>query len=521
MVTNEIGVLMNKYCKVLIVDDELIMRQGMKHMIEWEKEGFQIVGEASNGKEALSLIEETNPHCVIADMVMPVMNGIEFSKILGRKYPQIQLIMLSSYDKFDYVKETLLNGAIDYILKPTLNQDNLLEILKKVAGRIEGFHLITKQNLPYASQMEKVLLGFGEKLDTHTFANIFSNTFYRIFAIDLHSVSEGSREKRMALCSMIEEKFRENVEYAMLPIILNESILCIILNYRAKDENAVLERARVVADEISLIYEQTFFVMSRCFSNMQEIKKYYQEDILTKIENGFYHKGTTLYIVEAYQAKTNIRRFSIEIYTRHLGQSRYNEALRMFEEYAKYLCMERVDKYRMKNLIKNLLYNYLMEIEKFCPESEAFKEACFQMIDQAMWVDDMQSDLLTIVQEIKRLVEKYMGADDARIIEIKHFVANHYQEPLDLAEIAKQFNFSYNYISSYFSQMAKEGFNEYLNKIRIEHACELLKTRGGVSIAEIGNRVGYAEHSYFCRVFKKMIGETPSAYRRKMRGDTV
>ena len=109
---------MDKYCKVLIVEDEFIMRQGMKHMMDWEKEGFQIVGEASNGQEGLLLTEKLKPHIILADIVMPVMDGIEFSEIIGKRFPDIQFIVLSSYDKFDYVKSTLLNGAVDYILNP-------------------------------------------------------------------------------------------------------------------------------------------------------------------------------------------------------------------------------------------------------------------------------------------------------------------------------------------------------------------------------------------------------------------
>lgn len=73
------------YCKVVIIDDEYIMRQGMKHMLDWEKEGFQIVGEASNGQEGLEVIEKTLPNIVLADIVMPVLDGIEFSEILQKK----------------------------------------------------------------------------------------------------------------------------------------------------------------------------------------------------------------------------------------------------------------------------------------------------------------------------------------------------------------------------------------------------------------------------------------------------
>lgn len=92
---------MEEYCRVLIIDDELIMRQGIKHMVDWEKEGFRIVGEASDGKEGLVLVEKYKPHIVLADILMPVMDGLEFAVRLQEEHPEILLIMLSSYDKFE------------------------------------------------------------------------------------------------------------------------------------------------------------------------------------------------------------------------------------------------------------------------------------------------------------------------------------------------------------------------------------------------------------------------------------
>lgn len=80
---------MAEYCKVVIIDDEFIMRQGMKHMLDWEKEGFQIVGEASNGQEGLEVIEKTKPNIVLTDIVMPVLDGIEFSEILNKRFPEM------------------------------------------------------------------------------------------------------------------------------------------------------------------------------------------------------------------------------------------------------------------------------------------------------------------------------------------------------------------------------------------------------------------------------------------------
>ena len=128
----------HKWCKVLIVDDELLIRQGIKHSLNWEKEGFQIIGEAANGEEALDLIETLQPHIVITDMVMPVMDGVELTKAIKEHYPQIEIIILSSFGDFDYVRSTFQLGISDYILKPQLEGADLLNALKQAAHKIPG-----------------------------------------------------------------------------------------------------------------------------------------------------------------------------------------------------------------------------------------------------------------------------------------------------------------------------------------------------------------------------------------------
>jgi len=123
--------------KVLIVEDEMIVRINLATLINWEKNGFVICGEVANGKEAIEKIEKHRPHIVIMDVVMPIMDGIELSCYISRKYKNIKMIVLSSYGEFDYVRETLKNGAVDYILKHSLNPSALLDVLNKAKTQIE------------------------------------------------------------------------------------------------------------------------------------------------------------------------------------------------------------------------------------------------------------------------------------------------------------------------------------------------------------------------------------------------
>lgn len=121
-----------------------------------------------------------------------------------------------------------------------------------------------------------------------------------------------------------------------------------------------------------------------------------------------------------------------------------------------------------------------------------------------------------VFADLREILSERQGAEDHRIREIKDYIDEHYQETLELQDIAERFGLSYSYLSTYFTQTAREGFTEYVNKIRICHAKELLEQKG-LAISRIGSMVGYTEHSYFCRVFKKLTLETPSEYRRRMK----
>ncbi|HEY5586952.1 MAG TPA: response regulator [Ruminiclostridium sp.] len=121
--------------KILIVDDENIIRMGIKTVIERSGRDWNIIGEAIDGVDALEQIECYKPNVIITDIRMPEIDGIELSKIVSVKYPDILVIVISGYAEFEYAKEAVKFGAVDYLLKPTKPED-LIESLEKAEGII-------------------------------------------------------------------------------------------------------------------------------------------------------------------------------------------------------------------------------------------------------------------------------------------------------------------------------------------------------------------------------------------------
>ncbi len=507
---------MANYCKVVIIDDEFIMRQGMKHMLNWEKEGFQIVGEASNGQEGLEVIEKTSPNIVLADIVMPVLDGIEFSEILKKRFPEVQLIILSSYDKFEYVKATLLNGASDYILKPTLNPENLLGTLRKVVKKIPGLELEKNEKGSVQSQIERFLSGYQEKLEETLFAECFPHTLFRLMGINLKSLCGNHKDKMSDVRESIDQFLGAQKEFVYFSVFLEEEILCCIFNFRIKDEKNVLAQLEACSAKAAQMYGNVFFVVGNSFSDMQNIRSGYQSEIRDMVNQQFYYKDRFMIVKEPRLETEKEKRFEFETYLEFLTHGKFQEALRMLSEYMNYLTERQTEEYRLKNLTKNLLYNYLMEMEKHGIESERFRQTYFHMLDGVRYLEEFEQAFAQILGEITELRTQKIEVEDVKILEIKRYIKEHYREQLELAELADRFGFNYHYLSSYFRRHTKEGFSGYLNKIRIEKACELLQ-QGNLSISEVSASSGYLDHSYFCRVFKKVTGNTPSSYKRSLK----
>lgn len=123
--------------KVFLVEDEIIMREGIRNNIDWEKEGFEFVGEASDGELAYPLIQDSKPDILITDIRMPFMDGLELSRRVKEEMPDIKIIILSGYDEFEYAREGIRIGITEYLLKP-IDGNKLLEAVKRVAQLIRS-----------------------------------------------------------------------------------------------------------------------------------------------------------------------------------------------------------------------------------------------------------------------------------------------------------------------------------------------------------------------------------------------
>ena len=121
--------------KVLLVEDDFVVRQGIKNSIEWNEHGLEICEEAMNGEVGFGMVEDHRPEIVITDIKMPIMDGLIFTQKVKEKYPEIEVIILSGFDDFEYAKKAIHYGVHDYLLKP-INADELVRCICRLRNEI-------------------------------------------------------------------------------------------------------------------------------------------------------------------------------------------------------------------------------------------------------------------------------------------------------------------------------------------------------------------------------------------------
>jgi len=501
------------FCKVMIVDDEYIMRQGIRHMIEWEKEGYQLVAEAANWEEVLAMIEEHKPDIVLADIVMPVLDGMDFSVIVKKRFPQVRLIILSSYDDFEYVKKTLLSGACDYVLKPSLNPQELLGVLGRTAAMIPGMYLEKKLELSVTEKLSRYLNGYEANFTEGDFRHRFPYSKCRLLLSKDCIGQEGRLEDGTELVRFVRDYWKEQKNYETEVIFAGGEACAVILNYRVCDEEQIRGQAEQCVRKTACYRPGSFWVYGAVFEGMAGLLDSYRQGC-GLLELKFYYKDTPFLSAAQARKHKKLERFNYEQYAELLKYRNYKEALQQLEAYIAYMCSCTAEEYLLKNTAKNLIYNFLLEKEKAGGGMKASKSDFFRKIDQSRYVQDFRQQFGQVVKELEQECEGSGQAHDS-LHEIKQYIQKHYAQDLELAKIAKEFNYNYNYLSTYFNRKVGESFSEYVNRIRIEKACEILKS-SSCTIAQVSEMTGYSDPSYFSRIFKNQTGKTPSQWKRRL-----
>ncbi|MDN7242879.1 response regulator transcription factor [Planococcus sp. N028] len=503
---------MGERCKVLIVDDEMLIRQGIINYIDWEQEGFQIVGEASNGKEAMGMIEEFRPHIVITDIVMPIMDGIDLVREGKKAFPELEIIVLSSFENFDYVRSTFQSGVADYILKPKLNGPELLRILKGVVDRIPDLQHATLLEKPQRSteeMLENMIQGYDFPLDKAVLSGVFANSHFAL--VGVHGKNLDSAGLKTIFNRFILE------ELPVFSLLASETEATLLLNFNPHQLEAI---KRTINYQIAE-YPGFTWLVSEPFDSIDDIKRVHDDSLLKMKKYLFYLPDQTLFTYDGLPKENEKQAiFDLNHFIEMFKDRLFNTAFTYLENHVEYLSGQyHNDSFEFKSFLGNVVFNVIVLLDNMKYETkdiERKKYSYFSTINEAEHVNAALLPFTDFLEEVRAIILSHEEASDPskNIDKILAYIEQHYTQPLRLSEIADHFHFNASYLSSYFSTHHKEGFSEYLNRVRIKKSMELLEN-STVTISNISGMVGYSEHSYFCKVFKRITGMSPGTYRKE------
>lgn len=532
--------------KIFLVEDEIIIRQGIKCNINWEEEGYIFIGEASDGELAYPMIRELRPDIVITDIKMPFLDGIQLSKLVKKEMPDIRIIILSGYEEFEYAKEAINIGVEEYLLKP-VDKNILLEAIKKVdkaiqeerekqnnilrskTERMKNIHLKTQQ---FLTQMITETMSVSEvmnrsmELKLDIIGKQYNIIRYNVFDTNQNnsSYSQRSMELKKYINSQIQ---KENKVFVIDRI--NENTTILIKSIDEKDLKENIKRCVNCIIENTKNYEGIEYFVGvgnevERVSNLpicyEEANKAYAYSYIIDKNKVLYANeiGDTCIINDLDMSNINIRTINKNVIGNFIKTGVQTEVKYIVEEYFMAIGTENMKSLLFRQYVimdvyfycKGILEEWKIDEKEYCLGEISKETTIFSTIEAAK--DYIYKILLKVIAKRDAISS---STYNAVIVSAKDYIKQNFsKEDISLNTVAKSVDFSPSHFSTLFSQTTGQTFIEYLTEIRMEKAKELLRC-SAMRSSEIGYLVGYKDPHYFSFLFKKTQKCTPKEYRKR------
>lgn len=523
--------------RVMVVDDEMIVRLAIREIISNAECDFEIAYEAENGRQALQLYEEQGfVDIVLTDITMPILNGIELTRALMKKEPAPLVIAISSYNDYALVRDAFTLGAKDYILKDSLNEENLLTLLNKLAKEEQITRQQQTRNLQY--EKEVFLKNLLEDTADDGIEETWSALKIRLNPQDI------------TLCAILIDGYREVKESrgsggTSIKTLMQDAMLQ-LLEGKRKGEVLVLSEQEYLL-MLSMDVTGTQAYMDGVDGLLRQLRYHLNHYANIKITVGISSRGDRKTLPRLYEeagSNANLRfilgkNHSIYPWTKDQVTSGREaqtdikigeliEALKMQleDEATEKLSqvLERISRSPAADIGK-IYYNYMeliFRMNKFMEDSGFSMEDVYghdmnfyEKIQRFETTAEINTWLGNIIRFLLAFLKERQGAGIKNQMErAQEFIRKNYDKDLPLKVVSDYVSLSENYFSAQFFKYSGKNFSEYLSNIRIEKAKKYLETTD-LKMYEICQRIGYANVEHFSRVFKKAVGVSPLKYRKQ------
>ncbi len=534
--------------KVFLVEDESIVREGLKNNIPWHEYGYQFTGEASDGEMALPMIRKIRPDVLITDIKMPFMDGLALSRIVTQEIPDIKIVIISGYDEFEYAQQAIRVGVEQYLLKP-ITKNTLRKVLLEVREKIESeqeqrsyletFQNEMKEYENYArrSFLEKVFSGVFSVQQIYEEAAKISldldGPCYNLALLNLQvkrQNPEYAMQEPEGVGEVREALFRYFLRFPKYLIFQwNISLYGVLIKGEADQmeelkEQCIYNIEKICSQQVfSLEWcvavgepVERLSLLPECYAKVNHILAHRffnpQRHILTEKDAEELLPGKDLKsFASVDSAKVNPD--IIEGFLREGKQEEIKDFVNGYLAGVKDALESRLFRDYLLLNVRFTTVNYMERIgvnqQDFLPEDDD------QKVREASGSGgNIDAYMLELLERALALRDRENENQGKHVLKkgLKYIEENFSEESFSLNSVAGAIGVSSNYFSSIFSQEMQITFIEYVTKKRMEKAKKLL-SQTQLHSSEIAGEVGYKDPHYFSFVFKKTVGCTPREYR--------
>lgn len=531
--------------KVLLVDDEILVREAISAKIQWGQLGFELVGDCENGKDAIEFLEETPVDVVLTDIYMPYIDGMALSKYIYENMPWTTTIIFSGYGDFDYAKQAIQYKVAEYILKPVTAKE-LSEVLTRIKGKLDGerrqeekldeltkvYHNYTKNEALIVSRILSRLVMGTQAVETSLqelgeFGISVKGLVYRVATIDIDVYSglyeiDDELKKESALMSFVVENISSEIvnnHKAGLAYRDSDNRVCIL--FFSNEQRESVPEANAICGEIKdTVYQAMKLSVSMgigiAVNKLEDLSKSY--DSAAKILKYRYTKGSGIIfdcedlrpVENPMELERNLKEISSAV--RGRDEELLTDILNHIEERIKtgYVTRSRTVAYLQQ--ILRIIYETVKETD----EGFELHDSNVSGIAEARSLTEAMKLVRACADEGMQAVSAagYSSGERQAIMAMDYIKENYSDPDLGLNQICNYLSISTSRFSSIFKEATGKTFTEVLTNVRMEKAKQLLR-HTSLRNYEIAEKVGFSDPHYFSIAFKKMTGKTPKEYARE------
>ncbi|MEK4239959.1 response regulator transcription factor [Paenibacillus sp. FSL H7-0714] len=530
--------------KVLIVEDEILVRMGLKNSIQWSKFNMIVAAEASNGQEAWDIFLKEKPDVVITDLRMPILDGMALISKIREIDKTCKIIILTCVEDFENSHKAIKYSVTDYILKLSMTWDEIDAVLRKTKVELEKTNRevsLYEASEDNKEELKQCLIKSFIDIDASEQDNLSNqvsvlewkvkpyNLVVGIMHIDTdrNSTQSTSKEHKQIKSLAITNMLTENFERIPGSEVIYESDYRYVIIFNADSlhtdiacDNQWQHGIKPILDHtesVMMMYlnASVVFGFSSLGTGFSSLKKLYHEASAALQESYFFNRENKMFYADGFNSSS-----PEDICNRIIDAMKNNERINelfasgMDEIERKVSCFLNectIDSENIRMLFYKLI-NWPAEIFKLTNEMlEVSMYSCMNEIFKCDVMEDMIEAYIRYLIELADIKSEKM-IYSREVSGIVNYINTNYMKDISLGEAAQKVNKSPGYISGLFKKEMDMSFTEYLIWVRINKAKELLASTY-LKLYQISENVGFTDYSYFSRAFKKQTGTRPQYYR--------